>query len=176
MPREGNCKEVIPVKLKRKLPFKGHVYLVPVRPQRVRAALEFLQKVNPLYQDVLISDTSINADLLSIEKKPLESEIYFKIESDDELETTSNPLNTHMHAADESLVIENENLLELAPGQHKSTRHILFDKKCEELTFPKEFFRGKFGYTFPREHHLTSTRYFNQRPLSFSQIFASYSD
>ena len=85
-------------------------------------------------------------------------------------------MNTHRHAADESLVIENENLLELAPGQDKVTRHILFDKKCEELAFPKIFFRGKFGYTFPREHHLTPTRYFNQRLLNFSQTFASNSD
>ena len=85
-------------------------------------------------------------------------------------------MNTHRHAADESLVIENENLLELAPGQDKGTRHILFDKKCEELAFPKIFFRGKFGYTFPREHHLTPTRYFNQRLLNFSQTFASNSD
>ena len=77
MPREGNCKEVILVKLKRKLSFKGYVYFEPVRPQRVRAALEFLQKVNPLYQDVLISDTNINPDLLSIRKKCLEREIDF---------------------------------------------------------------------------------------------------
>ena len=48
-PREGNCEEVILVKLKRKLSCKGNVYFEPVRPQRVRAALEFLQKVNPLY-------------------------------------------------------------------------------------------------------------------------------
>ena len=114
--------------------------------------------------------------MLSIGKKTLEREINFEIESDDELETTSNPLNTHRHVADESLVIENENLLELAPGQDKRTRHILFDKKCEELAFPKTFFRGKFGYTFPREHHLTPTRYFNQRLLNFSQTFASNSD
>ena len=176
LPREGNCEEVILVKLKRKLSFKGHVYFEPVRPQRVRAALEFLQKVNPLYQDVLISDTNFNPDLLSIGKKTLKSEIDFEIESDDELETTLNPLNTHRHATDESLVIENENLLELAPGQDKGTTHILFDKKCEELAFPKIFFRGKFGYTFPREHHLTPTRYFNQRLLNFSQTFASNSD
>ena len=125
---------------------------------------------------MLISDTNINLDLLSIGKKPLESEIDFEIESDDELETTSNPLITHRHATDKSLVIENENLLELAPGQDKGTRHILFDKKCEELAFPKIFFRGKFGYTFPREHHLTPTRYFNQRLLNFSQKFALNSD
>ena len=125
---------------------------------------------------MLISDTNINLDLLSIGKKPLESEIDFEIESDDELETTSNPLITHRHATDKSLVIENENLLELAPGQDKGTTHILFDKKCEELAFPKIFFRGKFGYTFPREHHLTPTRYFNQRLLNFSQKFALNSD
>ena len=109
MSREGNCEEVILVKLKRKLSFKGHVYFEPVRSQRVRAALEFLQKVNPLYQDVLISNANINPDLLSIGKKLLQSEIDFEIESDDKLETTSNPLNTHRHATDESLVIENEN-------------------------------------------------------------------
>ena len=85
-------------------------------------------------------------------------------------------MNTHRHAADEPLVIENENLLELAPGQDKGTRHILFDKNCEELAFPKIFFRRKFGYIFPREHHLTPTRYFNQRLLNFSQTFASNSD
>ena len=56
LPREGNCEEVILAKLKGKLSFKGHVCFEPVRPQRVRAALEFLQKVNPLYQDVLISE------------------------------------------------------------------------------------------------------------------------
>ena len=83
MPREGNCEEVILVKLKRKLSFKGHVYFEQARPGRVRGALEFLQKVNPLYQEVLMSDTSINPDLLSIGKKTLESEIDFEIESDD---------------------------------------------------------------------------------------------
>ena len=67
--------------------------------------------------------------MLSIEKKPLERETGFEIESDDELETTSNPLKTHRHAADESLVIKNENLIRLAPGQDKGTKHILFDKK-----------------------------------------------
>ena len=125
---------------------------------------------------MLTSDTNINLDLLSIGKKTLESEIDFEIESDDELETQSNPLNTHRNAADKSLVIKNENLLELAPGQDKGTRHTLFDKKCEELAFPKTFFRAKVGYTFPREHHLNPTRYFNQRLLNSSQTFASNSD
>ena len=53
LPRQGNYEEIIFVKLEKKLPFKGHVYFEPVR-QRVRAALEYLQRVNPLYHDVLI--------------------------------------------------------------------------------------------------------------------------
>ena len=69
---------IILVTLKRKSSFKGHVYFEPVCPQSVRAALEFLQKVNPLYQVVLISDTNINPDLLLIGEKPLESEIDFE--------------------------------------------------------------------------------------------------
>ena len=111
-----------------------------------------------------------------LRKKPLQSGIDFEMESDDELETTLNPLNTHSHAADESLVIENENLLELAPGQDKGTRYILFDKKCEELTFSEIFFRGKLAYTFPCENHLTPARYFNQSLLNFPQTFVSKSD
>ena len=121
-----------------------------------------------------MKDTNINPDLLSIGEKPLESEIDFEIESDDKLETPW--ACSHRHAADESLVIGYENFLELAPGQDKSARHIFFDKKCKELALPKIFFRGKFGYTFPRERHLTPTRYFNQRLLNFSQTFASNSD
>ena len=72
-------------------------------------------------------------------KKTLQSEIVFEIKSDDELETTSNPLNTHRHVADESLVIENENLLELAPGQDKGTRHILLIKNVKNWQFQKYF-------------------------------------
>ena len=172
-PRDGNCEEVILVKLKRKLSFKGHVYFEPVSLLRVRAALEFLQKVNPLYEDVLISDTNTSPDLLSIWKKPFGSEIDFEVESDDELETTLSPLNIHGHSVGESLVIKNENWLELAPGQNKGTRNILYDKK---LVFLKIFFRWKLGYTFRREHHLTPTRYFNQRLFNFSETFASNSD
>ena len=52
LPQKRNCEEVILVKLKRKLSFQGHIYFQPARPQRVRPALEFLQKVTPLYQHV----------------------------------------------------------------------------------------------------------------------------
>ena len=43
-----------------------------------------------------------------------DNDIDFDIESDNELEYTTN-----RHAANESLVINNENLLELSPGEDK---------------------------------------------------------
>ena len=102
--------------------------------------------------------------------------IDFDVESDNELERTINPLSAHRHAANESLVINNENLFELTPGENREIRHILFDEKCEKLPFPKIYFKEKFGYAFPHEHYLTSAKYFNQRLLKYSKKCASTSD
>ena len=60
-------------------------------------------------------------------------------------------------------------------GQDKDTMHILFDDKMKK-EFPRIFFKRKFGYKFPLEHHLTPTKHFYQPLLNFLQIFASNSD
>ena len=44
----------------KKMSFKSHVYFEPVRPRIVRAALDFLQRVNSLFCDPLIRDGNIN--------------------------------------------------------------------------------------------------------------------
>ena len=67
-----------------------------------------------------------------------DNDIDFDVENDNELECTTNPLSNHRNAANESLVINNENLLKPAPGKNRDTTHILFDEKCEE--FPKNIF------------------------------------
>ena len=94
---------------------------------------------------MLISDANINPDLLSIGKKPLESETDFEIESDDELETTSNPLNTHWHAADESLVIKNENLLQV---KIRVQDIFFFIKNERNWYFQKYFSEGSLSIHF----------------------------
>ena len=58
-----------------------------------------------------------------------DNDIDFDLESDNKLESTTNPLSDHRQGADESLVINNENLLELAPVDDKKFRHNLFDEK-----------------------------------------------
>ena len=136
------------------------MYFETTRPQKVRTALEYLERVNPLYYDVLIRDGDINQDLFVVGNNLTDNDIDFNVESDNELECTNYPLSTNRHADDESLVINNENLLELALGEDRETMHILFDEKCEELAFQKVFFKGKFGYTFPREHYFNINKIF----------------
>ena len=77
-------------------------------------------------------------------------------------------MSAHSHGCNESLDVENDNLPVLATDQDKD-KTCFSDEKCEELAFPKIFFKGKFCYTFPSEHYLTN--YFDLR--NFSQIFAS---
>jgi hypothetical protein len=51
---------MVPLKLKRKLCYKGHYMYQYVRPANVLAALQWLKSNNPLYKDV-----RINSDRLS---------------------------------------------------------------------------------------------------------------
>ena len=129
-----------------------------------------------MYHDVLIRDGNINENVLSVGNIFRESDIDFEVESDHELESAANHTRVHRHAANEFLVVGHKNRLELVLIKDKKIKHSLFDEKCKGLAFPEIFFKEKFGYTFPREHYLTSTKYFNQRLLSCSQILPSNSD
>ena len=44
---------------------------------------------------------------------------------------------------------------------------------CEELAFPYLFTNGRFEYKVEREIKLSLVKYFNQRLLNFTQMFAS---
>ena len=46
---------IILVKLKRKIEFRGHVYFENVRPEAVHAALCFLKQFNPFHSNILIN-------------------------------------------------------------------------------------------------------------------------
>ena len=158
VPKIPSCEEASLVKLKKELSFKGHMYFEPIRPHKVKAAPEYLQRVNPLCY-FIIRDYENNEDLLAIGNNLPDNDIDFDVESEKELECTTNPLNAHRYSTNQSLVINNKNWLELAPGKGRETRHILFDEKCEELPFPKTFFKERLEYIFPHKHYLTPTKY-----------------
>ena len=62
--------------------------------------------------------------------------------------------------------------LSIAPGEGKQ----IIDNFCEELAFPYLFPNGKFGYKVEREIKLIPVKFFNQRLLNFTQMFASDPD
>ena len=55
LPRLPSQAQMVPMKLKRKLCYKGHYIYQYVRPAKVLAALEWLRANNPLYRDVKIN-------------------------------------------------------------------------------------------------------------------------
>ena len=60
LPRLPSQTRIIPMKLKRKLSYKGHYMYQYIQPGKVLAALQWLKMNNPLYKDV-----EINSDCLS---------------------------------------------------------------------------------------------------------------
>ena len=97
---------------------------------------------------MIIRDGNVNQYLLLIGKKLPESNIDFEIESDDELESTRNPLSAHSHACNESLDVENDNLPVLATDQDKDTRHVFLTKNVKNWHFQKYFSKGSFAIRF----------------------------
>ena len=70
---------------------------------------------------MLIRDGNINQGLKLIAKNLPQSSTDFEIESDGELETSSNHLSVNRHAANEPLIVENDNLRKLDKDQDKAT-------------------------------------------------------
>ena len=66
--------------------------------------------------------------------------------------------------------------ISIAPGKGKQPYSSLAYENCAPLSFPYHVPTGKFGCRVEREVKLSPVKYFNQRLLSFSQLFASSAD
>ena len=69
LPRPPERSGIIMLKLKRKLKFRGHVYLQAVRPQMILCALNWLKMNNPLYTDIVVDMNNIHSDLISLQQE-----------------------------------------------------------------------------------------------------------
>ena len=87
LPQGGDSSELLIVKLKRKLNFRGHVYFQAVFPESIYAALSYL-KENVFYSNINIDMASLPISLTNLSDKELtDSE-----SRDDALEENDNPL------------------------------------------------------------------------------------
>ena len=95
------------------------------------------------------------------------------------IEFNENPLDTYRCSANETVLVntscENE-FISIAPGENVRPESLTNYIFCEELSHPHLCPTGKFGFQTKRKVYLTSTKYFNQRLLNYTQKFSSDSD
>ena len=95
------------------------------------------------------------------------------------LEENDNPLYRYQCNFQESVLISDIPIPEeicIALGERKIHNSLLADESCEVLAFSYLFPTGKFGYNVKRIYKLSPIKYFNQRLLSYTQLFASEAD
>ena len=98
------------------------------------------------------------------------------IDTDDSLEEIENPQYNNMTAANETMLLDNNNVVNIAHGEGAVPLSLLMDDHCEELAHPHLFPTGKFGYKVDRVIKLSPSKYFNQRLLNYKQLFSGDSD
>ena len=138
-------------------------------------ALTYLKENNTLYTDISINLGNMPNNLLSLSDDDSDQES----ENIDTQEEVENPLNLHRFNFQQTLFIPkmlSTEEVNIAPGEGKQPTSMLNDKFCEELAFPYLFPRDKFGYKFERDIKLSPSKYFNQRLLNYTQLFASDPD
>ena len=157
LPRGAGSNGLILLKLKRKLSFRGHVYLEAASPESVQLALVHLKQNNPFYHDIRIDIDNISDELLDL-TEDINKEIPICIESNEE---GQNPLDSYLLNSEETMPISQMPISEeisIVPGERKNPSSILQDKYCEELAFPHIFSNGQLGYRVEREVKLSPVK------------------
>ena len=171
LPHGADSNDLIVVKLKCKLCYRGHVYFESVRPELIHQVLTYLKENNALYSDISINLGNIPNNLLSLSDDESDQES----ENIDTLEEVQNPQNLYRFNFQETLFITNvlsSEEVNIAPAEGKQPTSMLNDEFCEELAFRYLFPRGKFGYKIERDIKLSPIKCFNQRLLNYTRLFA----
>lgn len=206
LPRMASDTSIIPLKLKRKLCYRGHYMYGTVDVQRVSLALDWLLSNNSLYADVLVNDNWSSSFITAVDDSsdlelthPADGQANDSCDSDDTVLYDLDNYNSYDSELDDEYAAaaqdrlrgiaydtcmhpENEEdigdkILSLAPAEGQRPLGILADDFFEELAFPDKFPRGYRGYTSTkRSVPLTVRKYFNQRLLNCDGRFARDTD
>ena len=192
LPRSDMDDSFIPVKLKRKLTYKGHYEYQYVDSMRVKQALQYLKQNNVHYQDVEFNEAWLNGfcreqesvaeqDSVAVDGND-ENNAVVASEEDELLhdrqqhcmfqDTCLMPVDIGQEALDQYF----DNVLNLAPGEGNSPVKMLSDHSNEAKCFPGMFPTGSGTFHDSRPHRLTLCRYFNNRILHADGRFAQNVD
>ncbi|XP_070407786.1 uncharacterized protein [Nothobranchius furzeri] len=186
LPRTNMEGSLLPVKLKRKLTYKGHYDYQYVDAVHVQEALQYLKHHNLHYKDVQFNEAWINefsrVDDHSVSEKDSvadKDEGACIEEDEDELlhdrqqhcmfqDTCLMPVDIGQEALDQYV----DNVLNVAPGEGNNPVKLLSDITNEAKCFPVLFPSGSKTYHESRQYNLTLNRYFNTRLLHADGRFA----
>lgn len=185
LPRSSMEGSLLPVKLKRKLTYKGHYQYQFVDTIHIRQALKYLKETNVHYKDVEFNESWQNQFCMqqeeAVEEESDKNAVSGVISSnvDDELlhdrqqhcmfqDTCLMPVDIGQEALDQYF----SNILNLAPAEGNNPVKLLSDHANEAKCFPVLFPKGVNTYHKNREKRLTLSRYFNNRILHADGRFA----
>ena len=196
LPRTPSEAGFLPLKLKRKVEYSGHVNFQYIRPNRVKEAFRWLKANNPLYSDIegreeweqrsaaedqdtwaeLTTDINVNKEAENMYDNTTEAPL--DDDSGDETVEESGSrlrgikLDSCIQPDDPSIDVTSR-VMSIAPGEGKRPINMLNDEKFEELAFPTLFPSGKFGLTYERPVSISAKKYFQRRILEHGGKFAS---
>ena len=198
LPRVPSPDTVIPVRLKRKIEYRGHVLMQNIRPQKIKDALNMLKHglSNPLYDDVVVNeewerssreaDSSLwdtltrepdNAARDGVERNHEgsnddsdEEEEGNREEEDENSKLRGLPYDSCLQP--KSITEDSNFVLNVAPGEGKRHEPFEKDQNSEELSFPHLFPSGRFGYSMQRPSKISMKKYFQSRVLNVDGRFS----
>ncbi|XP_064617311.1 uncharacterized protein LOC135481415 [Liolophura sinensis] len=197
LPRPESDDQLIRVKLKRKLSYKGHYRYQFVNTARIERALEYLKENNPHYQDVNFNNNWVNN--LSSAGNDKESDNDSLPDLCDHEQAGSNEGKKadlgndaeylhSSHTGDQGLMIDSclqpvdigqeildqfaDNVLCLAPSEGNDPIRLLMNEENEAKAFPVLFPKGSPTYHDEREKKITISRYLNTRLMHADCRFA----
>ncbi|XP_055028464.2 uncharacterized protein [Misgurnus anguillicaudatus] len=183
LPRHSSESQLLQVKLKRHVQFKGYQHFHTVNMRNVVAALLKLKAIHSEYKDISISENSILESHLDEEEIETEqqqdvsvaeeNEQHVSEEEQDELRPGLT-LDTCMQPPDigQEILSYGEGIFSIAPAQGKKPVGFFKIPKLESMAFPVQFPTGENTIDEARELALSPSMYFNARLLSADTRFA----
>ncbi|KAL1268868.1 hypothetical protein QQF64_034231 [Cirrhinus molitorella] len=183
LPRPSSESQLLQVKLKRHLKFKGYQHFHTVNMNNVLAALSKLKSMHSEYQDILIRDAATfeflpDDDMDDTDEK---QEVGVSEQDDQNVSTEEKDelrpgltLDTCMQPLDigQDLLSYGEGIFSIAPAQGKKPVGFFKIPKLEAMAFPVQFPTGQNTIDEARDVALSPSMYFNARLFCVDTRFA----
>ncbi len=185
LPRPRSASQLLQVKLKRHIKFKGYQHFHTVNMHNVLAALSKLKAVHSEYRDISIRESAIFKSHLyeegddtekqqevDVAEQAGQDEQQVSVEEHDELRPGLT-LDTCMQPPDIGQeILYGEGIFSIAPAQGQKPVGFFKIPKLEAMAFPVQFPTGQNTIDEARQISLSPSMYFNARLFSVDTRFA----